>query len=100
MGFLMNTERSKRTWALWFVAACLIVAGLGVAVYLGLRGVANGLDLADPTGRRAQSPAPPPPSEKLADAPGPDNTVKSLPPQPEPAPAPDRPAPPPPGGGG
>jgi len=80
-----STEQPRRfpVWPFVLVGLVLVFVALGVVGGMEYRNLMPNLE-------ESSTPSPPPPSEKIPDAPGPDNTVKSLPPS---AKDPDAPGP-------
>ena len=75
----------QRHWALLLSIVLISLAGLMLVTCTRIKSIDTIL------GGQDQPPAPPPPSEAMPDAPGPDNTVQSLPPDPNRAPQPPSP---------
>jgi hypothetical protein len=78
----------QRHWLATLIILIVAVGAAGTAVYIGIR---DPLEATGLLGSRKQQPEPPPPSDKLPGAPGPDNQVQELPPQPGVPPQPPSP---------
>ena len=61
---------NSKMWIVALVATVLVIAGIVIAAVAGYRTW---------VAPQPAAPSPPPPSEKIENAPGPDNTIKTMP---------------------
>jgi hypothetical protein len=74
----LRRNEGKRPGLVVLIVAIIAVGIVAAAVYMGIRKLEE-TGLLD---TKEQQPEPPPPSDKLPGAPGPDNLIQELPPQP------------------